>query len=202
MTSGIRRPERPGAQARDVGAQHLHRVGGRRRPGHRTSSMRSVETTSLRCSSSSASSARCCGLPRSSSRRRAMPPPVPAARTCRLTAARRAGRRRSWSAAPPRARRAVASAKSGAAQISSVRPSSPPSMQAKQSRPVGRGDLVDDLAAGRQPHAAGADLVGRPDVALGVERAAVRPEPQLRERLRERRELGRRARPAPRRGGR
>ena len=38
---------------------------------------------------------------------------------------------------------------------------------------LGHRDLVDDLAAGRDPDAARADLVGRPDVPLGVERAAV-----------------------------
>jgi hypothetical protein len=54
------------------------------------------------------------------------------------------------------------------------------------------GDLVDDRASGGEAHAAGADLVGRPDVSVGVQGAAVGPEPQLAQGLRERRELRRR----------
>ena len=55
---------------------------------------------------------------------------------------------------------------------------------------LGRRDLVDDLAAGSQAHAPCADLVGRPDVPLGVQRAAVGTELQLPQRLGERGELG------------
>ena len=72
------------------------------------------------------------------------------------------------------------SRKSGAAQSSSVRPSSPPSMHAKTPRPPGRGPTSTISPPGASRGGAVAERVGRPDVALGVEAAAVGGEPPAR----------------------
>ena len=60
-----------------------------------------------------------------------------------------------------------------------------------------RPDLLDDLAARRDAPQRAADRVGRPDVLLGVERAAVGAVLELGDRLLERTELRREAHLAP-----
>ena len=72
----------------------------------------------------------------------------------------------------------LCSAKSGAAHISSVRPVAA-EHAGEDVEALGGGDLVDDLAARGQAHAASAHLVGGPDVPFGVKRAAVGTELQL-----------------------
>ena len=57
-------------------------------------------------------------------------------------------------------------------------------------RPSGARISLDDLPALRHPRATGADRVRGPDAAIRVQRAAVRRELQLRQRLGERAELG------------
>ena len=126
----VRRSERPSAQSEDIRAQHLERVGGSGRPGHRTSSILAVETASLRCNSSNAGKAASAADSRAGAQTVAPSATGPSRPKVALRAGRHGERRRWSSAAPPRAPALRVYSKSGAPQINKVRPSAPPSMQA------------------------------------------------------------------------